>query len=214
MRSLALIFAFCGVSSVYATCSSGLHNSPYGPASAADPDNYHKKCIDGLRGQIRKEFSASMQYLIMGAYFAQDDVNLPGVSKMFFDHADEERQHGIKFLEYLRMRGDTQDSGIVGDEVLKPVLKKYEWTNMEEALRDALKMEKYVTGAVKGLIDTCDNDNTQDYHSADWLTGTWLEEQLQGQRHLSGMINTLSGFRRDHEELADWMFDKQILAEA
>ena len=78
--------------------------------------------------------------------------------KMFFDHADEERQHGIKFLEYLRMRGenstrgnfssrgnsrnfslfspgDTQDSGIVGDEVLKPILKKYEWTNMEEALR-------------------------------------------------------------------------------
>ena len=48
--------------------------------------------------------------------------------------------------------------------------------------------------------------------SADWLTGTWLEEQLDGQRMLAGMINSLNTFRRDHEDLADWMFDKEIAA--
>lgn len=52
----------------------------------------------------------------------------------------------------------------------------------------------------------------QDYMSADWLTGTWLDEQLDGQRMLAGMINSLNTFRRDHEDLADWMFDKEIAA--
>ena len=50
----------------------------------------------------------------------------------------------------------------------------------EEALRDALAMEKAVTGSIKLLVDACDNDRFQDYHAADWLTGTWLEEQLAG----------------------------------
>ncbi len=31
---------------------------------------------------------------------------LDGLSDYFFSHGDEERQHGIKFIQYLRMRGD------------------------------------------------------------------------------------------------------------
>ena len=51
----------------------------------------------------------------------------------------------------------------------------------------------------------------QDYHVADWLTGTWLDEQLAGQRELAGMINTINNFRRDHEDFADWMFSNSLL---
>ena len=50
----------------------------------------------------------------------------------------------------------------------------------------------------------------QDYHAADWLTGTWLDEQLAGQRELAGMINTINNFRRDHEDFADWMFSNSL----
>lgn len=53
-------------------------------------------------------------------------------------------------------------------------------------------------------------DNSKDYQAADWLTSTWLEEQLAGQRQLAGMINSLSSFRRDHEDLADWMFNNHL----
>ncbi len=42
------------------------------------------------------------------------------------------------------------------------------------------------------------------------LSGDWLEEQLEGQRQLSGMVNSLAVFRRDHEELADWMYSRQL----
>ena len=41
-----------------------------------------------------------------GAHFAQDNVNRPGISGIFFDHANEEREHAFKLADYLSMRGD------------------------------------------------------------------------------------------------------------
>ena len=55
---------------------------------------------------VHSWFQASMQYLLMGAYFSQDNVNLEGFSNFFFEHADEERTHGVAFMDYLRLRGD------------------------------------------------------------------------------------------------------------
>lgn len=67
---------------------------------------------------MKKEFQASLQYLLMGAHFAQDSVNLDGLSEMFFEHAAEERQHGVKFMQYLRWRGD-KDNSFLGREVIR-----------------------------------------------------------------------------------------------
>ena len=199
-------------SGALASCSIGPHADPRGSATAADPDCYHQACVVALRSQVRKEFEAALQYLLMGAHFARDDVDLAGFARMFFEHADEERQHGTLFIEYLRMRGDAAVADLLGDgDALLPILGKSTWLDAEEALRDALAMEKLVTGSIKRLVDACDNEAVQDYHAADWLTGTWLDEQLAGQRMLAGMINTLNTFRRDHEELADWMFNRQLL---
>ena len=69
-------------------------------------------------------------------------------------------------------------------------------------------MEKAVSGAIKKLIDVC---NDGDPYSADWLTGKWLEEQLEGQRHLAGLINNLHTYRLQHEPLADWLFSNSLL---
>ena len=64
-----------------------------------------------------------------------------------------------------------------------------------QALRLALKMEKDVSAKMKEMIDICSLEGGEDYHAADWLTGTWLEEQLTGQRKLAGMINTFDNFK-------------------
>lgn len=69
-------------------------------------------------------------------------------------------------------------------------------------------MEKAVSKSIHELVNVCDQN--EDHYSADWLTGEILEEQLSGQRHLAGLINTLSHFRRDHEHLADWMFSNSL----
>ena len=68
------------------------------------------------------EFEAALQYMLMGVHFAQDTVNLDGFAKMFFESASEERQHGINFIEYLKLRGD--DEMDLGFNDIAPILAK------------------------------------------------------------------------------------------
>lgn len=104
------------------SCSIGEESDPRGKAKASDGYNDHIDCTAALRSQIKMEFEAALQYMLMGAHFAQDTINLGGFSKMFFEHANEERQHGIKFIEFLKMRGD--DSADLGIDELAPILYK------------------------------------------------------------------------------------------
>jgi len=177
-------------------------------ASCKENNTYSVECATAIKDHVKMEFSASLQYLVMGAFFGQDNINLFGFSDLFYKSAGEERTHGLKFIEYLRMRGHKEEDFFTE---LKPKLGKASWENAEEALRHALIMEKEVTSEIKKLIDVCEKE---DYFSADWLTGEWLDEQLRGQRDLSGMINTFTTFRRDYESLADWMFDRHLLSKA
>ena len=71
------------------------------------------------------------------------------------------------------------------------------YANFVQALTLALKMEKDVSAKMKEMIDVCSTEGQDDPHAADWLTGTWLEEQMQGQRHLAGLINTFNNFKSD-----------------
>lgn len=74
-----------------------------------------RKCTLMTEDQIKKEITASLKYLSLGAYFSQDNVNRPGFAKFFFDAASEEREHAQKLIEYLQMRGryfDLEDSAI------------------------------------------------------------------------------------------------------
>ena len=79
----------------------------------------------------------------------------------------------MKFIEYLRFRGGDTTSDFLEDGKIEPILRKYIWSDGSEALRDALKMEKHVSGNIKNMIDSCDGVGGNDYYSADWLTGTW-----------------------------------------
>ena len=88
---------------------SDISTHPDGFAKSGDGGNYHEACMVAIKGQIKMEFQAAMQYLLMGAYFSQENVNLEGFSNFFFEHADEERGHGMAFMDYLRMRGDNSN---------------------------------------------------------------------------------------------------------
>ena len=195
----------------WASCSIGDANviqiDPIGKAKASDGKNDNPLCTTAIRNHIRTEFEASLQYLMMSAHFAQDAINLEGFANFFFKSANEERDHGIKFLDYIKLRGDEKMD--IGINNLAPILGKSSWADGTEALRDALSMEKQVSIAIKDMITRC--EGVEDFYSADYLIGTWLEEQLHGQRELAGMINTLSNFRKDHEDLADWMFSNTLL---
>lgn len=80
----------------------GEHTEPNVPTEWLDMVN---RCVDQMKIQIQKEFNAAIQYLAMAAHFSKDTINRPGFAHMFFDAASEEREHGIKLISYLLMRG-------------------------------------------------------------------------------------------------------------
>merc|ERR1711917_110747 len=190
MLRTAIVLISLMAGQAYSNCN--LENT--NPARAKDNKNYRESCIQKLADQVKMEFEASLQYLLMAAQFSQDTYHLPGVAGMFWKHADEEREHGKAFIEYLRMRG-YHGNDFFESEPVKPILNKNSWASVSEALRDALTMEKTVTASMKSMIDVCAQvTGEDDPHAADWLTGVWLEEQLNGQRQIAGLINSLETF--------------------
>ncbi|XP_053623494.1 ferritin heavy chain-like [Plodia interpunctella] len=170
----------------------------------------HRSCRDSMRRQIQEEVKASLQYLAMGAHFSRDSINRPGFAKLFFDAASEEREHAMKLIEYLLMRGELT-SDVSSLIQIRPPERKF-WDNGVEALEHALKMETEVTKSIRTVIINCENDdNYNHYHLVDYLTGEFLEEQYKGQRDLAGKASTLKKMMDRHAALGEFMFDKKLL---
>lgn len=173
-------------------------------------------CTKKLSDQIQQELTASITYMAMGAHFSRDTINRPGFAEFFFKSANEEREHAIKLIDYLLMRGGlTQDiSKLIKDP--KPV-----WTSWEsgyKALKDALVLETHVTNKIRDIIITCESpapnekgEVFNDYHLVDYLTGEFLEEQHKGQRELAGMASVLGKMMEHHGNIGEFLFDKKLL---
>jgi ferritin len=62
-----------------------------------------KKMQEGLNAQMTKEASASQIYLSYGAWVSNQGYG--GIANFLFRHANEERNHMMKILEYILERG-------------------------------------------------------------------------------------------------------------
>lgn len=97
--------------------------------------------------------------------------------------------------------------------IRKQIPKKVSWVTAVEALKDALRKEAEVTKSIRTVIEKCEDDNgDNDYHLVDYLTGEFLEEQYHGQRDLAGKISTLDKLMVQQGALAEFLFDKKLLA--
>jgi len=172
-------------------------------------------CVKKVKDQIQEELKASIQYLAMGAHFSRDTINRPGFAKMFFEAASEERQHAMKLITYLLMRGELSSSvsSLIKKHIVPPTVN---WKDGVSALKDALKLEAFVTKKIQDVIKVCEdprdpNYNFNDYHLVDYLTGEFLEEQYKGQRDLAGKISNLDKMMDKHAALGEYLFDKKLL---
>nr|CAD7427356.1 unnamed protein product [Timema monikensis] len=180
-------------------------------------------CIKKMREQVQVELRAAVSYLAMGAHFSKDTVNRPGFAKIFFDAASEEREHAIKIIEYLLMRGELTSK--VGHLIKNPMPAKESWETGVEALKDALGLETDVTVKIRDIIKECETPTNKckdgvdceqmydfnDYHLVDYLTGDFLEEQYRGQRDLAGKASTLEKMMKTQGALGEFLFDKKLL---
>eukprot|EP01054_Gregarina_sp_Poly1_P006606 Gregarina_sp_Poly_1__6605@NODE_3547_length_1020_cov_4_403987_g2251_i0_p1_GENE_NODE_3547_length_1020_cov_4_403987_g2251_i0NODE_3547_length_1020_cov_4_403987_g2251_i0_p1_ORF_typecomplete_len217_score36_32Ferritin/PF00210_24/9_5e37Rubrerythrin/PF02915_17/5e05DUF2095/PF09868_9/0_017DUF2095/PF09868_9/1_7e03_NODE_3547_length_1020_cov_4_403987_g2251_i0193843 len=170
-------------------------------------------CIKKMREQVQEELNAALTYMAMGAHFSRDVINRPGFAKMFFESASEEREHAIKIISYLLMRGELTSE--VSKLIQNPTPKGESWDSGFDALKAALELETSVTQKIRDIIITCEtpNDATafNDYHLVDYLTADFLEEQYKGQRDLAGKISTLGKMMDTHGQLGEFLFDKKLL---
>lgn len=173
----------------------------------------HADCIKKMRAQVQEELTAAMTYLAMGAHFIQDSVNRPGFGKFFLESASEEREHAMKIIQYLLMRGDLTSD--IGSLIKNPQPVETEWNCGVDALKAALELETNVTSKIRDIVIVCEEPVNEpkfnDYHLVDWLTGDFLEEQYKGQRELAGMISTLGKMMKQHGALGEFLFDKKML---
>ncbi len=138
-----------------------------------------------INEQIGHEFGANMQYLSIAAHFDKQNLNL--LAKLFFEQAEEEKQHAMKFVHYiLDTKGELRIPAIPEP---KPT-----FASAEEAAQAALSWEQEVTAQINKLMALADSQN--DYLAQNFLQW-FVDEQLE---EVTKMDQLLSVIRRAGEQ--------------
>lgn len=117
--------------------------------------------------QIGHEFGASMQYVSIAAHFQRHHLTL--LAKLFFEQAEEERQHAMKFVKYvLDTRGELRIP-----QTPAPVPG---FASADAAVQAALDWEREVTEQITKLMDLATKQN--DYLAQSFLQW-FVDEQLE-----------------------------------
>jgi ferritin len=135
-----------------------------------------KKVINAINEQIGYEFSASLQYFAIAAHFATEA--LPQLSQHFFQQAEEEKGHALRFIKYV------VDAG---GRVVIPAIDapRSTFKTAEEAVKLSLDQEVQVTHQINALVELARSGN--DYITINFLQW-FLTEQLE---EVSSMDNLL-----------------------
>ncbi len=145
-----------------------------------------QKLAAAINEQIGREFAASMQYVAIASYFGAE--NLPELSKYFFNQAEEEREHAMKFVHHLVEAGER----VVIPAVAKP---QETFTSAEEAVKLSLEWEQEVTRQIYALVTMAQQEgNYITHHFLQWFVDEQLEE-------VSSMDQLLSVVRRAGDQL-------------
>lgn len=134
--------------------------------------------------QIGHEFGASLQYVSIAAHFDRQKLKL--LSKLFFDQAEEEKTHALKFVRYVL----ATQAQLEIPAIPAPVAT---FSSAEAAAQAALTWEQEVTGQITRLMDLAVKQN--DYMAQSFLQ-SFVDEQLE---ELSKMDSILSVIHRSGE---------------
>jgi ferritin len=140
-----------------------------------------QKVIDAINEQIGYEFSASLQYYAIGAHFATEA--LPQLSAHFFQQAEEEKGHALRFIKYVVDAG-----GYVAIPAIEAPQSRFK--NPEAAVKLSLDQEVKVTHQINALVELARSEN--DYITINFLQW-FLTEQLE---EVSSMDNLLKIVQR------------------
>lgn len=142
------------------------------------------KLNEAMNAQVGNEFGANMQYLSIAGHFEQQQLKM--LAGLFFEQADEEKEHAMKFVRYILETGGELRIPAIAEA-------KHTFASAEEAVEAALNWEKEVTRQINGLMEIAVED--KDYLAQNMLNW-FVDEQLE---EITKMEQLLSVVRRAGE---------------
>ena len=138
-----------------------------------------KKLEEALNAQVNAEFWSSYLYLSMSSDFAVK--GLPGFANWMNIQFQEEKDHAIKFFNYIISRGGRPD--------LRPIAEvQKEWASPLEAFQSTLEHEQVVTKLINNLYTLATED--QDYATQSTLKW-FIDEQVEEEDNARAIIDKL-----------------------
>jgi ferritin len=151
---------------------------------------------DAINNQIRDEFYASHLYLSMSAYFEAE--GLPGFASWMRKQSKEEREHALKFFDYVHDRG--------GRVVLQPVGEVASaFESPLDVFKKAYEHECKVTASIKNIYEVAGNE--KDY-ATQVMLHWFLEEQVEEEKNATDVIDMLERVGSSGQGLL--MADRQL----
>ncbi|KAA3644660.1 MAG: ferritin [Chloroflexi bacterium] len=138
-----------------------------------------EKLAKAINQQVGNEFGASLEYVNIASYFESEDML--HFAQVFFDQADEERDHAMKFVRYLLETG----AKVAIPAIPEP---RSDYASAEDAVAAALSWEETVTEQINGLMDIAHEE--KDYIAQDFLNW-FVTEQLEEISKMSTILNII-----------------------
>ena len=138
-----------------------------------------KSMQDAMNEQINKEFFSSYLYLSMAAYF--EDKNLMGFAHWMRLQADEEREHAMKFYNFiLDLGGRVYLKGLDAPET--------DWKSNLQVAEEVAAHEAKVTASIQDLYELALKE--KDYPSQVMLQW-FISEQVEEEKNAADLVAKL-----------------------
>lgn len=155
-----------------------------------------KQLTDLINEQINAEFFSAYLYQHIADWFYEQ--KLIGFAKWFDHQAEEELEHGKKFLDYLRENGVK----VVLKDIKAP---KNTIKDVRSALALQLSHEESVTAMIDKLMDQAISD--KDYRSQSFLKW-FIDEQIEEEAHSHELVDKYDLYGSDLSIL--YRMDKEL----
>ncbi|HEX2925372.1 MAG TPA: ferritin [Ruminiclostridium sp.] len=149
-----------------------------------------------LNRQVQKEFYSAYLYLSFQAYFQHQ--NLDGFANFFYVQVQEERDHAMKFFNYIAQAG--------GEVQLFQIDEPFgSFSNAEEIFEHTLKHEQDVTKSIYNLVD---NALQEKDHGTNSFLQWFVTEQIEEEANVDKVLRKLQLIKNDPHALL--MLDAEL----
>ena len=138
-----------------------------------------KKMNAAINEQIGNEFSASLQYVAIASHFAAE--SLAELAAAFYAQATEERDHAMRFINYLVDAGGR----VAIPNIPAP---KATFKSVEEAVKLSLSQEGMVTKQINGLVELAIKESD---HITQNILAWFVREQLEEVSSMDSLLKVV-----------------------